>query len=266
MRQQQTDLTTGGLFKLYKQTDQDFLQNRMPLIGSKVRFDDGREFRFASSEADIDHGRVCAIQPAEASFAMIDNAMAVASADATEVTVDLTGLTLFGTAISTTHPAEDRFAGGYLTIADGPGQGYTYRIKKSTVPAATTEIMTLELYDPLVQAIGTATDCYLTGPKYGSVVEATASNGLAVGIPLVNVTAATDGSEQYFWIQTKGPGTVIASATPGTITPGDAVVVGTTAGGVKLLAAAATEQIIGYAINVEATVVATESFLVELTM
>lgn len=117
--------------------------------------------------------------------------LAVAASAIGATTVTLTGsLTITANAL----------AGGFLTVAVTPGQGYTYKIKGNTaVAAAANCVVTLE--DPLIVALTTSSKVVIApNPFSGVIVNPATATGSPVGVAIYGITNA-----QYGWIQTHGP-------------------------------------------------------------
>jgi len=101
----------------------------------------------------------------------------------------------------------DQYAGGYLSVTDDNGEGYTYRIRgnDATDTTATGKVL-LSLYDKLQVALTATTDVAITGPMYANLEAAgTDTDGLAVGVSCASLTA----TDPYGWIQTRGIATVL---------------------------------------------------------
>lgn len=116
-------------------------------------------------------------------------AVSAAAIGATQVT--LTGsLTL----------AANLLAGGFMSVAVTPGQGYTYKVKGNTaVSAAASCVVTLE--DPILVALTTSSKVVFQLNPYSGVVVAPATMTSAItGVPVYPITNA-----QYGWLQTHGP-------------------------------------------------------------
>lgn len=116
-------------------------------------------------------------------------AIAAAAIGATQVT--LTGsLTL----------AANLLAGGFMSVAVTPGQGYTYKVKGNTVVSAAANcVVTLE--DPILVALTTSSKVVFQLNPYNGVIVAPATMTSSItGVPVYPVTNA-----QYGWLQTHGP-------------------------------------------------------------
>lgn len=109
-----------------------------------------------------------------------------------------TGGTSFNVSASITLAAND-LAGGIMSVAVTPGQGYSYKVKSnSAVTSATGATITLE--DPLLTNLSTASRVVFYPNVYsGIVVVGTTPTAPVVGVAVYPVTAA-----QFGWIQTRG--------------------------------------------------------------
>lgn len=168
---------------------------------------------------------------------------------------------------------KDILAGGYMSVAVTPGQGYTYRVKSNTLSAGvigtptagTGVVVTLE--DPLVIAITTSSRLTFVKHPYDNVV-------IEPGTPTANIagvstfiigasvasTATVPGVFYYGWLQTRGAcsvlftGTGVAGCAVGSVQSG-------TSGSVAPSIAAT--NIIGYNM---ATSITTEYAMIYLTL
>lgn len=206
----QLNVISGGIYDaIIDSTDEKYLESRIPALGQVVEFDDGRKFRYVSSEADLTVGSVVAMATCLATA--LDNSCTAAAAGSLTVTIATTGSAFFGGSAGVL--AANRLAEGYLVISDGAGAGYSYKIKSHTAGTSAVSV-TFTLYDPLVVAITTASDVFFVGPKYRKVVEGTATLK-AIGSCMRAVTGTTDTKEYFFWAQTKGPACVEGTSTVG---------------------------------------------------
>lgn len=130
-------------------------------------------------------------------------------------TVNTTGLMSVGNVFISITCASSVAAGfyndGYLVIASGTGQGFTYTVNQH--PAVSTGAVGLfRLYDEdaLVVAITNSSTVSLFPNKYNGVVvmPATTATGVVVGVASYVITLA-----QFGWIQTWGPCGVLGSTT-----------------------------------------------------
>ena len=101
----------------------------------------------------------------------------------------------------------DQYAGGYLVVTSTPGEGLYYRIKGHA--AATAATVTVNLYDPLIVAVTASSKVdFVANPYNGVLINPTTATSAPVGLALTACPAS-----YYTWIQTKGPGTVLAQGT-----------------------------------------------------
>ncbi len=126
--------------------------------------------------------------------------------------------------LGATAATANQYADGYLHVNDATGEGQCYRIKSH--PAANASAtLELTLYDEIVTALASGSECTLTANKYNGLI--VAPNGgltsIVIGVPLITVTA-----NYYMWVQTKGPAPVL---TQGTVVIGQKVGLGGTADG-----------------------------------
>ena len=142
--------------------------------------------------------------------------------------------------------ALNALAGGFMSVAVTPGQGYTYKIKSNTaVSGATGCVITLE--DPIQVAFTTATRVVLhQNPYYGCVVAPATLTAAPVGVPVM-VTPIN----YYGWMQTHGPATCLVTGTFATAGLAVGVLVGGTIG--SLAPAIAGTNVLGYTMGICAT-------------
>ena len=158
--------------------------------------------------------------------------------------------------VTVTTLAANLMAGGYLSVAITPGQGYLYKIKGNTV-AATTSTITLE--DPLVVALTTSSKVVFVKHAYDSIIVSPggASTGAPVGVASTIITNA-----QYGWIQTYGPASVLSGVATSISLPGVPVTVSASTAG-SVIVSTAILPTIGWAMQL---FTATEYDIIYLTI
>jgi len=92
----------------------------------------------------------------------------------------------------------NQYAGGYVSITDDAGEGYTYRVRGNTATAS--NVTDLRLYDAIKVLLTTASDIMITGLMTWKARPATAAtDAMVVGGSMAAMTA------NYFgWAQTRG--------------------------------------------------------------
>ena len=121
----------------------------------------------------------------------------------------------------------NQYAGGYLYVNDGAGEGQCLKIKSNPVHDHSSDpSVVITCHDALATAVATSSKVSLmSDPWSGLVVAPAAETGAAMGVPVVDMAASA-----YGWFQTHGPAAVL---TVGTIVLGHNVVrSATVAGGV----------------------------------
>ena len=227
-------------------------------IGSILKYND-RTFRYCrNGGSGLAAGKVtCTRDKSHASNHKNISCLAAAIGDTT-VTIITTG----------TNIVKDEYAGGYLYVNDGTGEGHCYKIKSHPAHThASSPNCVMTLHDPIVIALvasGTS-EVSLSHSKYEKVIVApgtTPMTGQTVGVPPIAVTA-----DYYFWNQVSGPAAVLVS---GTVVIGDSVchtISGGTAGAVIARvgdsAAQRVARTVGEVMQVNAS---TEYALIDLTM
>jgi hypothetical protein len=221
-------------------------------VGTKMELPDGRVYRLAraSTAAAIGAGHVISAPDPNASADMDVELLVAAAVGDTTLTVRLPSTV-----------AANAYAGGYVIVNDGDGEGHIYKIKENTAitasGAATATTVTLEDNDALAQSVaksaaGTESLVGLIqNPYMDVIVRATTPDERAVGVTTVSASAG-----YYFWAQTWGVAAVLAGAT---VCVAFSTVVSDTAGTAgaavfqnSATAAVLNEQVIGYATNVAA--------------
>jgi hypothetical protein len=206
---QQLTQKSGSVFAAaIAATAQNFKQGRMPAVGDRQAFEDGRVFHFARAGGTIGVGDIVAAVPnsqaiaatyfgATAALAPIVGEGGAVGDTQIRFSADVTGVTA------------NEFAGGYLNITDATGEGYQYRIKANQATGASGTGALITLYDPLILALDATSVGTMTNHPLDGVVTHTAPGGGGYGgtatqfIVGKGVRSAADG--EYFWIQTWGP-------------------------------------------------------------
>jgi len=203
-------------------------------LGTYAETQDGRGFRYVKAVAATVAGKLYQCTPQDATNYSPAGGLAVAAAaiGATSITVT-TSLTVTLNAL----------AGGYVTMAITPGEGYTYRVKSNTAVAGAAN-MVIVLEDPLVVALTTGSKLVAVANPYSAVViMPTSISAAPAGVSVGIIPTASFG-----WVQTHGPVSVLNSGGTAiglSVTPGGA------AGAVKT--GATTLNDIGYCLNAGTT-------------
>jgi hypothetical protein len=121
----------------------------------------------------------------------------------------------------------NQYAGGYLYVNDGAGEGQCMKIASNPAHDHSDDpSVVITTYDALATAVATSSKVSLIADPWTAVLVAPAAEtGAAMGVPVVDMAASA-----YGWFQTYGPAAVL---TVGTIVLGHNVVrSATVAGGV----------------------------------
>lgn len=169
-------------------------------LGARAQTGDGRAFRYMKIGAVATVAGKVYQGPAQDATNLNPSGgltPAIAAIGATRVVIS-----------DTLTNAADVLAGGYMTVAVTPGQGYTYKIKGNTaVTAAASMVVTLE--DPLVVALTASSRvCFYKNPFSGIVIAPTTMTNVIVGVPTNIFTAL-----YYAWIQVEGPASCLQTGT-----------------------------------------------------
>ena len=199
MSQEQNSTISGSVFDVYDTTSQKYKENRMPRVGQRVEFEDGRKFVFCSTAADLVAGQIagCAAEGVE-----ITSTAVAATAGTRKISVVLAS------------QAVNAYAGGYISLTQGGANNQTYKVKSSTASAtvlAVADTIILTLYDSLAVAVVADDNVILKKTRFAALIQGTALLD-NVGVAVRSTTAATSGNTNYFWVQTSGVGTTVGTA------------------------------------------------------
>jgi hypothetical protein len=183
-----------------------------------------RVYRYAVAGAALAAGDVVAI----AANAQVVNATAGAAAVAGTREVVVYGAAAINASV---------FAEGDLIVSDATGQGYVYRIK-SQPACSSAGNATVVLYDPLVAAIGVASEITLV-PNRNQV-----TNVITATTPIQGVAACAVTSGNYFFAQEAG----IAAVKVNTTVAFGSLIIPSTTGGTTVADVTANAQVIGVAL------------------
>ena len=181
------------------------------LVGTKLVYSDGREFRYARAGA-VALAKALMTQGAvsDADLFEQDQATPFATAGETTVTVTIgTGLTIGAN--------KDDLAGGTLMVNKATGINESYGILGSEIGSTDTR-MSLVLDTPIRTSMADDTEITIVPNLWTlTLVAPEPVTAMVAGVPLIAVTAA-----YYYWSQTKGPCPIIVD-TSETIVIGDLV-------------------------------------------
>ena len=229
----QQSIISGLEYDAYTDQSQDYIYNRLPFLGQKVTYRDGREFVFASTLVDVPAGT---LMGSPIALAEIDGGFTAAGIGATELTIThasiLDNVTL------------DSLAGGTIIITETAGVKTSYQIVSNTAMAS--DIVVLQLAHPLVGAIAAADACVIVPSKFANVILNQSDATIPLGVAVVSSTVATTTTTTtgYQWFQTKGLGGVKVVTEAGCVA-GTMATVSTTDGSADLKATASILPTIG---------------------
>jgi hypothetical protein len=172
------------------------------LLGTKLQYSDGREYRYARA------GAVALVKSLMTQGAVADADLNAEDQTAnfpvvgdTTITVEIgTGVALAG--------GIDALAGGTLTVNAGSDVGSIYYITGSHIGTTDTN-MSLTIDSPIRTTWTTSSNITLMQNLwYDTLVFATTTVSMATGVPLIAVDI-----NYYYWSQTKGPCAIICDAT-----------------------------------------------------
>ncbi len=169
-------------------------------LGAVATTGDGRYFRYVlAGGTTLAQGKVQSAAAETTGWEDLDIAAALIGATQLVTT-------------STITATLNQLAGGLLTVTNGTGSGYTYKIKGNT--AASGAVATIYLEDALQTALASSVDIdFVLNPYNGVILAVGASlSATPVGVAVYPVVNA-----QYGWIQTSGPCSVLADASGPTV-------------------------------------------------
>lgn len=124
--------------------------------------------------------------------------MTPANTDAGSKTVSIT--------LGATEATADQYAGGFLQIDDGAGEGFMYRVASHpAADAASAVVVTLEEGLQVALAAATSKVTLIANPWSGALVGATDA-----GAHVIGVSTSTVAVNEYFWAQVGGPCSVLS--------------------------------------------------------
>jgi len=219
-------------------------------IGSVMRFADGEVYRYAYFSGAVPQGKLAAVD-ATSQVILTSNACFVNAAGTAADYVAGTETVYLKNSNITTANSNGVLEGGKLYITDESSEGYRYKIKGNTFTASTS-VLKLELYDPLVELIDSEDSAAVIGSKYMQLAIYNAgTDDIIAGVTVVDVAAG-----EYAWIQTWGEGCCLTdgAGVAGTICSGSDGVDGAVQplGGADLVASEESllelrkEPIVGY--------------------
>lgn len=196
-------------------------------LGARMTTGDGRVFRFASgTNTAFVAGKVYQSLPQDSTNWQN---LSIAAAGTNTAVVTTTSTVTLGT---------NQLAGGILSVRDGSGVGFSYRIKSH--PAATAATVAITLEDPLQIGLTTASHIDLTPSPYAGLVVCPATlTATPVGVAVQNGTATG-----FAWIQTRGIANVLSD---GAITVGRAVTPSIAVAGAVMAQSSGTQPCVGVA-------------------
>jgi hypothetical protein len=203
-------------------------------LGAFATSGDGRSFRYHLNGAVTQvPGKVYQGPAQDATNQTPAGGLATAAAaiGATQVTIT-----------TSTTIAVNLLAGGYMSVAVTPGQGYMYKIKSNTATAGATGLV-ITLEDPLIVALTTASRVIFNlNPFNGAVVAPGTITGTILGVSIYPIVNA-----QYGWIQTHGQCSALLTGTFASAGLAVGMLVGGTIG--SLAPAIAGTNVLGYTID-----------------
>jgi hypothetical protein len=202
-------------------------------LGTLAMSKDNRLFRYASAGAsDLVVGNI------------IQSAAPIPNHLANTPPVVAIGATSFSYTPGATAGAANLYAEGTLMVDTTPGNGYTYRISgHPAIVASTAFTLTLDADEAIQIALTASSRVGLHHNPYKTVIQSpTTATGLTAGGACAAITGNSV-SENFGWIQTRGPFAALINGTPAV---GTALIIsGTTAGAVDVATFTTTVEISG---------------------
>lgn len=211
-------------------TDQDIRTTSPTQGGAKLGqvggTSDGRVYRYAKAGASNLATAILTVNADVNTDVANKTVAATVAAGATQVLVNVSGAVVANV-----------YAGGYLTVNDATGEGYTYLVTGNTAASGAGTI-TVYIQEPLQLGLTVSVSEYTltVNPFQSVVISATDQADQPTGVTNIPVTAA-----YYFWLQTGGTTAVLWDEA---VTRGLALTIGTgVAGAVEALDAAGEPQV-----------------------
>lgn len=226
-------------------------------LGTRVTLSDGRSFRYASFGAAVTQARVCSMDINESS-STVTTVLGIIAPVSANTTSDGTAGQKF-IQFTLAGILQNELAGGYFTVCDGTGEGFTYRIKgNSATSGPATGDTRIEFYDDIEVEPTSASAVFALGNLYANLQETVTADTDQIAI---GVTTAAHAVDTFGWVQTWGAAAVeTGTDAPGIVT-GDMVAVSDdTDGAVQAMGGGGTspsdniaEPIVGWAMNTSIT-------------
>lgn len=168
-------------------------------LGTKMMFDDGREYRWhRAGSVNIATARLCQQLLNDANF----DELAVPAAEAV-------GQTVVTVTNGATTVAADLFADGWLNVEDDAGEGHLHKIRSNAAESAGSANFDVTLWEPLEVAWTTATTVLLFANPYGrTIIHPSPATAMLTGVTPRAITTVLWG-----WLQTQGPASVLIEGT-----------------------------------------------------
>lgn len=202
MAQEQNSTISGSVYDNYTTNSQEYKENRMPRVGQKVEYEDGRKYVFCRTETTVERGMVVGLQTDTETSLPVDTGAVNGAVAAGSKTIVIDGLESAVTA--------NELAKGYITIAGDPdatnGLGYTYRIKSNTAADIAADV-TLTLYDTLEQGVADDAVVEVVGSRPQNVSPTLVGTHDPIGVAVTHNVGTAD-VPAFFWAQYKGVGAV----------------------------------------------------------
>ena len=188
-----------------------------PIGATLIDASDGSVYRYAYFKGAVGPGKLAAMDASAAIQTSFDAAFVDSAGSAKDDYAVGDTLIYVKSSDITSDDVENIWAGGYLYVTDAAGEGHKYKIRSHEAGAATTaNVMGIEIFDGLTIALDSESSAAITGHPYNNLAIANAGTDDPLrGVTLVDVAAA-----EYAWVQTWGPGIVLADESAGTIAAG----------------------------------------------
>ena len=178
-------------------------------LGYRLVFEDGRVFRYAHFNGTVSQGKLAAIDTTNQIIVTSAKAGCNAAGTNTYHAAGVTTVRLKHSNIDNSNLTSGDLSGGILHVTDDESEGYSYKIKHSTVVTATS-VLQLELYDATADIICSDSSVAITGNRFKNcAIYNAGTDDVIAGVTMGSMTADT-----YGWVQTWGEGTVLMDGTP----------------------------------------------------
>lgn len=175
----------GGIYTVHYANEVDFRLQDLPEVGTKVSYEDGRSYRFVASEANFAAG------------ASVEQTPYISGTIYSAATFGVDSLFIVAAGI-----AEGELTDGYIEITQAGKLPGKFQIRGNT-SSTSSNVVKVSLNESIPEDYA-ATNTILIHKAVGYRVVASGSGNGVIGTTLCAVSAATNSTTAYFWVQMSG--------------------------------------------------------------